>query len=386
MQPWPSHLERRQVESTSLIAVIDDVAGRREALIDVLKPYYRVINLDSAEKAVASLLNDGPITALVAESLAPAGGYEFVKGLRNTPGLKELPVIVVVGNADKMAKDALAWSGGNRLVVWPNHASSVLMVVSSMCNLHVQRRWEALSPAPRKALKETLTAFNTLSDSIRSGQDIDIASVGSACTSLVSALNENHFQNILDAVKDHDDYTYVHCLRVAIYLSMFGHVTGLPFNDQLLLATGGLLHDVGKIGIPFEILNKPGLLSDKEFETMKTHVPLTVDLLRRIPDIRKPIITIAAQHHERLDGSGYPKGLKEGELDELARMAAIVDVFGALTDRRTYKSPMEPEAALNVMVDEMAGELDMRLVAVFRQAMLDAAIFSPSAVVRTAGE
>ena len=371
----PNHEDRRTPES-SLIAVIDNVAGRRQTLVKMLKPYYRVIDHEDGDQAVSSLMNNRPVAAIVAERLPPMGGYEVVKRLRHTAGLEQLPTILVVGRAGKTAQDGLRWCGANRLLVWPCHPAAALMAVSSMCNLHVQRRWEALSLQPRLALKQTLSVFNALSEAIYRGRDIDIGQVGVACTSLVTALNDNHIQVILDAVRDHDDYTFVHCLRVSTFLAIFGHVTGLPRSDQVLMATGGLLHDIGKMSIAYDLLNKPGQLSRDEFEVVKTHVTSTVELVQRIPHIRKPIITIASQHHERLDGSGYPFGLNGSHLDELARTAAIVDVFCALTDRRTYKSAMDPEIALTLMVESMSAQLDMRLLAIFRQAMLDAAVFS----------
>ena len=91
-------------------------------------------------------------------------------------------------------------------------------------------------------------------------------------------------------------------------------------------------------------------------------------------DLPKGIITIAAQHHEKLDGSGYPHGLAGKDLNRLARIASIVDVFSALTDRRVYKPPMEAETALNLMVEQMASELDIKLLSLFRQMLLDATV------------
>ena len=91
-------------------------------------------------------------------------------------------------------------------------------------------------------------------------------------------------------------------------------------------------------------------------------------------DLPKGIITIAAQHHEKLDGSGYPHGLAGKNLNRLARIASIVDVFSALTDRRVYKPPMEAEIALNLMVEQMASELDIKLLSLFRQMLLDATV------------
>jgi HD-GYP domain-containing protein (c-di-GMP phosphodiesterase class II) len=350
--------------------------GRRQRLVKLLKPYYRVVDYDDGNEAMGSVMKNPPAAALVAERLPPLGGYEFVKSLRGTAGLEQIPVVLVVGTADKTAQDGLQWCGANRLLIWPSHSSTVLMIASSMCSLHVQRRWEALSPHPRQALKQTLSVFNEVSETIRQGETLDFEHVHDACTSLVTALHNNHFLEILEEVKDHDDYTYVHCLRVATFLSMFGHITDLTVAEQVLLAAGGLLHDVGKIMIAYDVLNKPGPLNTDEFGVIKTHVQSTVDLLNSVPDIRMPILTIAAQHHEKLDGTGYPLGLDGRHMNELARMAAVVDVFGALTDRRTYKAAMDPEMALNLMVETMSGKLDTRLLTVFRQAMLDAAMFS----------
>jgi HD-GYP domain-containing protein (c-di-GMP phosphodiesterase class II) len=104
-----------------------------------------------------------------------------------------------------------------------------------------------------------------------------------------------------------------------------------------------------------------------------------VNYLQCCPDLPKGIVTIAAQHHEKLDGTGYPAGLSGNKLNRLARMASIVDVFSALTDRRVYKPPMEAEAALNLMVDEMGSHLDIKLLGMFRQMLLDATQEMPKA-------
>jgi HD-GYP domain-containing protein (c-di-GMP phosphodiesterase class II) len=371
----PAQHERRSQDGPR-IALVDNTAERRQALVQMLKPYYRVTEYEHSGPALLGLIDDMPHAALVAEHVPPLGGYEVVRRIRDVAELKQLPIVLVVSENGKTAREGMRWCRADRLLEWPCYVSTALRVVSAMCNLHVQRRWEALSPEPRRALQQTLAAFNSVAEAIRRGRGIDLEQTNQACASLVTALNNDHFHTILDAVKDHDDYTYVHCLRVATYLSLFGHVTGLSLDNQFVLATGGLLHDVGKLRIPYAVLNKPGPLERDEFNVVKTHVQATVALLERTPDVRKPIITIASQHHEKLDGSGYPHGLSASDLDELARMAAIVDVFGALTDRRTYKAALDVEAALNLMLDEFFGKLDTRLLTIFRQAMLDAAVLS----------
>ncbi|KIM00507.1 HD domain protein [Paramagnetospirillum magnetotacticum MS-1] len=141
-----------------------------------------------------------------------------------------------------------------------------------------------------------------------------------------------------------------------------------------MLASGGLLHDTGKISIPHEVLNKPGRLTEEEFSVMKSHVTETIKFLDLAQDIPKPVIVIGAQHHEKIDGTGYPFGLKGAQLNDLARMASIVDVFSALTDRRVYKPPMAAEVALGIMTDQMSRHLDQNFVTLFKTMLLDAVV------------
>ena len=105
---------------------------------------------------------------------------------------------------------------------------------------------------------------------------------------------------------------------------------------------------------------------------MKSHVPETVKFLCSNKDIPKAVLDIASQHHEKINGTGYPNGLKGSELNELARMASIVDVFSALTDRRVYKPPMEPEKAIKIMTEEMTTHLDQNFLRLFQAMLLDA--------------
>ena len=173
-------------------------------------------------------------------------------------------------------------------------------------------------------------------------------------------------------MRNHDNYSYVHSLRVATFLGLFGNVLGIKGDDLTTLTTGGLLHDIGKMSIPPEVLNKPGKLTDDEFAVMKSHVTFTIEHLEGSSDIPRGVGIIASQHHEKLDGTGYPFGLKGGELNQLARMASIIDIFSAITDRRVYKDPVPPERALEIM-SNMKDQLDQPLLSVFREMLLDAA-------------
>jgi putative nucleotidyltransferase with HDIG domain len=171
-------------------------------------------------------------------------------------------------------------------------------------------------------------------------------------------------------VRSHDDYTYAHSLRVATFLTLFGHGLGLRDDDLLTLTSGGLLHDIGKVAIPLSVLNKPGRLEPGEKAVMRTHVRRTMDMLLERSDVPRAVTIIAGQHHERPDGTGYPLGLSGSSINELARMAALADIFVALTDRRVYKPSMAPEEALTIMAD-MGWGVDQHLLRMFREILLD---------------
>ncbi|MTJ82472.1 MAG: HD-GYP domain-containing protein, partial [Telmatospirillum sp.] len=257
------------------------------------------------------------------------------------------------------------------VVTEPFGRGALVKAVSALINDEVCRRWACLPPVQRSALDGTLAAFNGIAEEIGNGQPVSYGPVEEACRSVVAAINDRQYRVLLDAVRDHDDYTYAHSVRVATLLALFGKTIGLTEDDMLLMASGGLVHDIGKVAISRELLNKPGVLSAAEMEVMRGHVDATTRILKAGTRIPKGVIAIAANHHEKLDGSGYPRGLKAAQLDELARMSAIVDVFSAMTDRRPYKRAMDAQEAFRVIIDSMGRELDTHLLALFRDVLLE---------------
>ncbi len=335
---------------------------------------YNIIEQDNADDMLAYLRKTRPGIVLIGEDAPPCGGPELIRKIRREKPLHSIPALLFLSSDDPMKVRTAKECGANGWLVKPYRRSVLIHAISRQLNAAVEKRWEALAPMQAQALKGTVEIFNNLSDVIDKGETIAYGEVSDACASLVEAVNSNDFKGILSGVKNHDNYTYAHSLRVAIFLSLFGRTIGLPEKDQKILASGGLLHDVGKMLIPHLVLNKPGRLSEDEFTVMKGHVDASVRILEAGNNIPKGVIIIAAQHHEKLDGTGYPKGLAGNQLNELARMASIVDVFSALTDRRVYKPPMSPQKALSIMTQEMSTHLDMALLSTFGEMLLDAAI------------
>ena len=361
-------------ERVALIAIIDAHIAFRAQVGRALMSLYRVKGFPDEVEAIREMRLEPPSVILIDEMIGPRGGCELIYDLRRDPILANVPTVITSAHAPSEIADALQQCGADGCLAKPFRRSALIKIVSTLINRHVEANWNNLPEHERIVLKGTVEVFNNISDFIASGEPVPYESVKDACAPLIAAVAKNSFRGILDGVKEHDNYSYVHSLRVATLLSLFGHTLGLKREDQLVLASGGLLHDAGKISIPHEVLNKQGPLTDDEFALMKSHVAETVKFLNLTPSIPKPVIIIAAQHHEKLDGSGYPNGLKGLELNNLARMASIVDVFSALTDRRVYKLPMAAEMAVKIMTDQMGHHLDQHFLALFRTMLLDAVV------------
>mgnify|MGYP004452178705 FL=1 len=157
------------------------------------------------------------------------------------------------------------------------------------------------------------------------------------------ALSANSTQSLInffeDQVDKKDHYTKCHCNRVSEYCVLIGKKLGLPQEDIDKLRIGGLFHDIGKIGIPDNILKKEAKLTNEEYDEIQTHTSLGVDILTR-NKVFKEIIPIVEYHHEKYDGNGYPFKLKGDEIPLAARITAVADTFDAMTSKRSYRDPI----------------------------------------------
>lgn len=150
-------------------------------------------------------------------------------------------------------------------------------------------------------------------------------------------------------LKTKDEGTYVHSLAVASMMTQLGDICGLNREETTLLGVAGLLHDIGKLKIPDEILNKPGRLTDEERDIIRTHPDIGYDWLRQYDEIPQLVLDITRLHHEVLDGSGYPLRLTADELSLPVRISTVCDVFEALTSARPYKAGWPAQEALDWM-------------------------------------
>jgi len=159
-----------------------------------------------------------------------------------------------------------------------------------------------------------------------------------------------------------DEYTSQHSLNVCILSILLGKHLKLSADKLNKLGLCGLLHDMGKSKIPLEILNKEGKLIGKEMEIMKSHATLGKNILLNTPDIEQEVIDAAYSHHERLNGTGYPRGLESDEISAFTKIVSIVDTYDAITSDRVYQKGKLHLQAIEILVDGRNTEFDSNLV------------------------
>lgn len=184
------------------------------------------------------------------------------------------------------------------------------------------------------------------------------------------AINDQDANRWLQALDLYDKEITEHTLRVTSLSLKIAHSLGLPKRDLMNIQLGTLLHDIGKLGIPESIMQKPGRLTPYEFQVVQEHPLFAMEWLTKYPQY-KPAMVIPLYHHEWWDGTGYPFGLAGDEIPRLARIVAVADVWDALTSDRPYRKAMAESQALYIITSESGTHFDPEVVDVF----LDYGIF-----------
>jgi HD-GYP domain-containing protein (c-di-GMP phosphodiesterase class II) len=206
---------------------------------------------------------------------------------------------------------------------------------------------EEEAPRAREVVTHASDLLTKLVADIRIGQSFEVDRVEEIVDDMVDSIVRNPQALMWVArLREQDISAYGHGLQVSVYLTSFGRHLGFPRGQLSLLAQVGLLLDIGKIRLPRELLEKQGRLTDEEFEAAKAHVAHGLEILKETPNFASDVINGIEQHHERMNGSGYPRGLVGEEIGVFGRMAGIVDCFVALTNHRPYAAAVSSYEAL----------------------------------------
>ncbi|MBX9629195.1 MAG: HD-GYP domain-containing protein [Burkholderiales bacterium] len=203
---------------------------------------------------------------------------------------------------------------------------------------------------------------NVMNDA-RLGRAVQVADIEAVVTDITASVARNSGALLsLLRLKDADDYTYMHCVAVGTMMVTFARHLELDAETVRQAGIGGLMHDVGKMKIPDQVLNKPGKLTDEEFAVIRRHPEEGHAILVASGAVGEIPLDITLHHHERIDGSGYPHKLPADRISTLAKMSAIVDVYDAITSDRVYHKGMAPTEALRKMFEWSKFHFEEKLV------------------------
>lgn len=222
-------------------------------------------------------------------------------------------------------------------------------------------------------------AISNIMADVKLGQQVEMEQVTPVVDKMAESVLNNHNALLgLSRIRNMDTYTFEHSVNIGVLMMSFTKSRGMSAELIHEVGIGGLLHDIGKALTPTEILNKAGKLTDEEFVIMRKHVVDSRIILEKTPGISQNALDVAALHHEKFDGSGYPDGKKGDEISVIGQMSAIVDVYDALTADRCYHKGQDPSIVLKRMLSWTGSHFNPKLMHEFIQCV---GIYPPATLV-----
>ncbi len=225
-----------------------------------------------------------------------------------------------------------------------------------------------------------LTTLQESLENIAGKRPLDSGKVSGVVEDIIKNINSTKgIAFSLSTIRSLDEYTFIHSLNVCVLALVIGAEARLPLHELMDLGVGALLHDVGKVIIPLDILNKPDGLTREEMSLVKLHTLEGFEILKSQPGISLLSSHVAFQHHEKIDGTGYPRGIEGPEIHRYARMTAVADIMDAISARRPYRNQLAPDRACSLLLSLSGPHLDAAFVDMLIRKI---ALFPAGSVVR----
>jgi response regulator RpfG family c-di-GMP phosphodiesterase len=309
-------LSRASLLRDRLLMIVDDSRLIRSTISEsLLQAGFRVITAENGSQALELLKTHTPDVILSDINMPVMSGAEFCEAVRSMERLSHVPFVAMSSESDRRIMREMVQWGASAYLIKPFHPEQLIILAEKLLSDHVQILLQE---------KRLLVAERS---------------------SLLSSIS-----SLIQALEARDVYTRGHSEAVADIAQGIGRKLGLGPQEIEKLWLAGKLHDIGKIGIRDDILLKPGKLSQDEFETIKTHPRIGAEILSPISSMGELVPSIL-HHHEKLDGHGYPSGLKGDSIPLFARIIAVGDVFHALTSKRPYRQAITPDEGLAVIAE-----------------------------------
>jgi putative two-component system response regulator len=312
--------ETQPLKDAAKILIVDDDDRNLKLLEALLRSHeYEVIKASNGEEAL-SVLRQADFDLILSDVMMPCmDGFELCRRIKQNSSIRMVPVIMLTALDDVASKVKAIEAGADDFMNKPPNKMELFARIKSLVNL-----------------KRTNSKMTSISNVIFS---------------------------LANTVEAKDGYTQGHIERVSNLSVCIGRRTGLTVSEIEALKLGGALHDIGKIAVPDQILNKPGPLSPEEWEIMKKHTEIGFKICLPLKDNLGTALSIVRHHHEKLDGTGYPDGLKGDQISMVARIMAVVDIYDALITDRPYRKAMSRADAIRILEEEgQKGKLDADVV------------------------
>ncbi len=329
------------------VLIVDDVADNIQVIMNTLKEESYKFSFATDGKQALELIRLNTFDLILLDIMMPGiDGYEVCATIKQDPILSDIPIIFLTAKSDIDSIKKGFMLGGSDYITKPFHADELLSRVKHQLELYRS--------------KQILKHHNLNLQSKLEKKE----------TRLLSELEENQKEMIYiltELMEATSDETGKHIKRVAECSRLLAHYhKSLSEEDANLIYDASPMHDIGKISIPHDILHKKEKLTPQEFNIMKTHASVAYNLLKNFDrKILKSAAIIAHEHHERWDGSGYPRGLAGEDIHIYGRIVAIADVFDALTHKRVYKEAWSIEEAVEYIKNHSGSKFDPYLVEIF---------------------
>jgi putative nucleotidyltransferase with HDIG domain len=293
---------------------------------------------------------------------------ESVQRVRNklrTEAYRSMPRLFVL--ADALHHGSMqAWAlGATDTISRPFDAEGILQRIRSAFPDTVRFDATASGKALNRGIAAAHAVMVNIFEKLPAGVPLTFADVMDAENKILKAIKQTSLREWLATVGRHHADSYRHCLFVTGFAVAFAQHLGMREDDQRRLARAALLHDVGKAFIPVTILDKPGKLTDEEQSVIRQHPRLGYDALAAEGGFPPEMLDVVLHHHELLDGTGYPNGLRGNQISDIVRLTTIVDIYAALVEKRAYRQAFTHARAFAIM-EQMGDKLDQHLLQAFR--------------------
>ena len=326
-------LERKAMSGTVLI--VDDEPAGRETVESILDGYdYQLLMASNGVEALDIVRERQPDLVLLDVMMPGMTGFEVCRRIRSDVRMAEVPIIMLTALEDRMSMLAGIDAGADDYLTKPVDRYELRARLAGIMRLNRYRKLLIERSNIEKAHEQLLVAYETTIEGWSRAMDL------------------------------RDKETEGHTQRVTELTLKMAWAYGLSQSEIMHIRRGVLLHDIGKLGVPDAILHKPDKLTEEEWVVMRRHPQLAYEMLYSI-DYLRPAIEIPYCHHEKWDGTGYPRGLKGEEIPLAARMFAVVDVWDAVTSDRPYRAAWDKQKALDYIKQESGRHFDPQMVELF---------------------